>query len=285
MAASNLEKLIRITLASISIIYVFGLIVTTLYYSNYTTSSLSLLRAQYIFAGLWLLLPLLFTYVFAGWAVASFEEEYRQVERWPNARIRRTLLHVVIIFIGMSGLAGFAMISGMILNYALGFIMNDKPLSVGFITSHINDILIVLAFSTLMAILALKSISLVKEISSLKKSISLVLPKLAWLVTFGSILLFLFIAYSGYFVKNIYPHIPLAFGGGRPIMVQFLLKASVQNGIAKNDILKTESSGLRSVPYKLILVTDKTYVIMVDDSLKKSVEFNKDITDGLIMLK
>jgi hypothetical protein len=89
------------------------------------------------------------------------------------------------------------------------------------------------------------------------------------------------VSYTVWFAARIYPLIPYSFGGGRPLAIVFI------EGEKKmpDEIKRADPSGKRSVPYKLLLSTDKYYVVVSPSPKEKSIELSRDSVAGMIVLE
>ena len=78
----------------------------------------------------------------------------------------------------------------------------------------------------------------------------------------------------------VYPLIPYGLGGGKPRTVVLMPgKEGLPTGIAR------DSSSGRSVPYKLLIVTDHSYVVISPAQNEESIEINRDAVLGVVVLK
>ena len=73
--------------------------------------------------------------------------------------------------------------------------------------------------------------------------------------------------------ENLVSQIPASLGGGKPLSVVFLLKA--EQGHTELPVTP-DTSGTRSIPYKLLLTTDKTFVVLSPRKEEKAIEFDQD---------
>jgi hypothetical protein len=87
------------------------------------------------------------------------------------------------------------------------------------------------------------------------------------------------VGYIRYFSTSIYSAIPSAVGGGRPQDVIFLLDK--EHG---EPPVTADSSGIRSVPYQLLLKTDSTYVVQSHKAGEKAIEFRQESVKGMVTL-
>ena len=87
--------------------------------------------------------------------------------------------------------------------------------------------------------------------------------------------------YSMWFSQRIYPFIPFSLGGGSPLVVAFI------EGEKKmpDEIEKPDRSAKRSIPYKLLLATDRSYIVASPSPNEKSIEISRDSVAGMVVLK
>ena len=87
------------------------------------------------------------------------------------------------------------------------------------------------------------------------------------------------VAYIRCFSTTVYPVIPSTVGGGRPQGVVFLLDK--ERGVPP---VMPDGSGARSVPYKLLLKTDSTYVVQSQKEGEKAIEFRQESVKGMVTI-
>ena len=75
----------------------------------------------------------------------------------------------------------------------------------------------------------------------------------------GGLSVLILLWYVSYFARRWYPFIPYYLGGGKPISVVFLLKT--EEGHKELPVVP-DSSGERSIPYKMLFETEKTFVVL-----------------------
>ncbi len=86
--------------------------------------------------------------------------------------------------------------------------------------------------------------------------------------------------YASNFATMVYPLIPYSLGGGKPRTIVFIPgKDGLPTGIAKDN-----SSG-KSAPYKLLTVTDRSYVVISSAPNEESIEIGRDTVQGVVVLK
>lgn len=94
-------------------------------------------------------------------------------------------------------------------------------------------------------------------------------------------LLIVVIGYALWFSARIYPLIPFSLGGGRPLTVEFIEGEKRM----PDEIAKTDRSAKRSIPYRLLLATDKSYIVVSSSPNERSLEIDRDSVAGMVVLK
>jgi hypothetical protein len=95
-----------------------------------------------------------------------------------------------------------------------------------------------------------------------------------------SLLFTIVLGYVLWFSVRIYPLIPFSLGGGRPLTIVFLEgEKKLPEGI------KTDTSSKRSIPYKLLVATEKLYVVLSPERDEKSIEVSRDAVAGIVVLE
>ena len=95
-----------------------------------------------------------------------------------------------------------------------------------------------------------------------------------------SALLMIVLCYALWFSVRIYPLIPFSLGGGKPLTVAFI------EGEKKmpDEIQKADRSAKRSIPYKLLLATDKSFVVVSPSDKECSMEISRESVAGIVVL-
>ncbi|HLV96123.1 MAG TPA: hypothetical protein VKS44_13100 [Candidatus Acidoferrales bacterium] len=96
-----------------------------------------------------------------------------------------------------------------------------------------------------------------------------------------SLLLMTGLAYVLWFSVRVYPLIPFSLGGGRPLTVAFMASEKKFPDGIKADTSTTN----RSIPYGLLVATDKSYVVMSPNQNEKSIEVSRDSVAGIVVLQ
>jgi hypothetical protein len=90
----------------------------------------------------------------------------------------------------------------------------------------------------------------------------------------------LILGFAVWFSVRIYPIIPSSLGGGKPLTVVFF-----EGDKKMPDEIQREGSTKRSIPYKLVLSTDKYYVVLSPAPKERSMEVSRDSVAGMIVLE
>ena len=83
-----------------------------------------------------------------------------------------------------------------------------------------------------------------------------------------------------WFPVRIYPLIPFSVGGGKPLTMVFFEGEKKMS----DEIQKVDRSAKRSIPYKLLLATDKSFVVVSPSDKERSVEISRDSVAGMVVL-
>lgn len=253
---SLIESLSKVFAVALGILYLVGFLVVASYLSRYGVSSFSVLHLQYLIAGFWVLGP---PVILASITYASrrFDERAAPaVEGKFNWR-----------------------------RFAISSLFTGTP----------SALFMVIVFA----------IPNVSENMTWGMSIRLFLFYLAMLNCAGffwtsrqateetwwinrshaapfylALLLMIVVSYALWFSVRIYPLIPFSLGGGRPLTVVFI------EGEKKmpDEIEKTDRSAKRSIPYKLLISTDRYYVVVSPSPKERSLEISRDVVAGMVVL-
>jgi hypothetical protein len=82
-----------------------------------------------------------------------------------------------------------------------------------------------------------------------------------------------------YFAINVYPLIPQEVGGGKPERVIF----EYDNSLAGTLPLKQNKESKYTIPYKLLLNTDNSYIILSPDKNHNVIEIKKNLISAIIV--
>jgi len=239
---------------SVASTYLIGFFVVAWHLSKYGVSSLSLLHLQYLVAGLWVVLPPGFVALLMLTKELPTIHLERRAPKLPW--YGRFVVNAITTFPATAVFGLF-----------LGFLIVN--LSAG-------KLLLVL-FLLVIAALAISFF-----ISSLRippgTTARLISRNLA--PFYGGFAVAIAGFYIWLFAVNIYPAIPYEWGGGKPLDVIFLEgDKPLPDGIVK------DGNTRHSVAYKLLVVTEKSYVVLPQSANQKSLQFDRESVQGIIVLK
>jgi hypothetical protein len=239
---------------SVALTYLVGFFVVAWHLSKHGVSSLSLLHLQYLVAGLWVALPPGFV------ALVMLTKELPTIHL--DQRVPK--LH---------WLGRFAV--NLITNFPANIVFT---LFLGFLIINLST------RKTLIVLFLLVGVGF--TIGLFVSSVRIPPGKTGRLVSrnlapfCGGVAATTAGFYIWFFAVNIYPAIPYEWGGGKPLDVIFLEgDKPLPDGIVK------DGNTRHSVAYKLLVVTEKSYVVLPQPTNQKSLQFDRESVQGIIVLK
>lgn len=253
---SALERVSKLVGFSAAFIYLAGFVVVSRYLSRYGVYSLSIFQLQYLVAGTWAVAPL----VGITLTLRSSQQFGGTAwEKWGRFTWRRLAVISTVTTLpfglALGAVAGlFGDVEGLkwaaISRLALSYWILANCIDAAWISWRVKP-----EFETWWAN---------------RKAVSFYLTLLG----------VLFFIYILYFAGAVYPGIPFSLGGGRPLSVMFLSgEKSLPDGILR------DGTSHRSIPYKLIAVTDKSYIVLSQNKNEQSIEFNREAVQGMVILR
>lgn len=239
---------------SIALTYLIGFFVVAWHLSKYGVSSLSLLHLQYLVAGLWVVLPPGFV------ALLMLTKELPTIhldQRKPK----------------LPWLGRFAI--NLITSFPANIVFG---LFVGFLIVNLSGRKVL----TVLFLLAVVGMTTSFFISSIRFPTGATGRLMARNLApfYGGVAVTSAGFYIWLFAVNIYPAIPYEWGGGKPLNVIFLEgDKPLPDGIVK------DGNTRHSVAYKLLVVTEKSYVILPQSTNQKSLQFDRESVQGVVVLK
>ena len=255
---SFVESLSKLFAVALGILYLLGFLVVASYLSRYGVSSFSVLHLQYLIAGIWVLEPPV-VHSSLTYAARRFDEraspEIQGKFNWRRfliSLVSQGLPSVFVILLLLIPNVFGSMTWGMGIRLFLFYLGIVNCAQVFWISSHAD-------------------------------------PKQeTWLINRGhaapfylALLFMIVISYAVWFSVRIYPLIPFSLGGGRPLTVVFI------EGEKKmpDEIERANTSAKRSVPYKLLISTDRYYIVMSPSPKERSIEVSRDSVAGIVVLE
>lgn len=277
----KIDLLAKATAITLTVLYILGYLVVSLRLAEFGIHSVELLRIQYLTAGFFSLGPLFLIYFLWTLSRLGFEKLFLGEIRigsppasiWP--RIRWVL--VALLRIAWELLQGL-IIAGLVIDAIASIFVPN--VSENLLWRHPWTFMRVVRDSalTVLGILWLqRALNLLKkeERGPNFKTASQVGVPLVFSV-------FFFLAYTKQFSRSVYPEIPLAIGGGKPESVVFLLRHDTGSDFAP--VVRDKTSD-RSISYKLILETDKSYAVISNDSSEQAIQFNREAVEGYVVMQ
>jgi hypothetical protein len=293
----GLEGIPKPLAIGLSVIYFFGFLVVTCHLTRYGVSSISLLKLQYLVAGVWLLAPLAGLWVFLAGIVSPgpslfAERKFEFPVTNPPQDIFERLQQFSKEMLIPQGVRGYLLelfglaimfvpiVLASIVIAAFGFGSLNAASSFMGTFFRFHNLLIWVAFFAGIAITAGLAINALSRTEEEEKAAR------KWKTDgfafyMATLCALILLWYVFYFARNWYPLIPYSLGGGKPLSVVFLLKT--EEGHKELPVVP-DSSGHRSIPYKMLLATEKTFVVLSPKKEEQAIEFERDAVLGMVVL-
>jgi hypothetical protein len=247
----------KFTAAAVGVLYLTGFLAVSAHLSRYGVSGFSILQLQYLVAGMWVLGPP-FALVSVVYSARDFEERAAP-DTTGKFNWRRLLISLFLTAIP----------------YALfwGILASIPGVLLGIMS--MTGIRLYLFYLAMLVCAQVLWISW--QVQPAKET---------WLVNRQAVpfhitlLLSVTLTYVIWFAVRIYPLIPFSLGGGRPLTVAFI--AGEKRLPAE---IKPDSASNRSIPYKLLLATDRYYVVLSQNRDERSIEVSRDSVAGIVVLE
>jgi hypothetical protein len=282
----NIADPAKVGVSIVGLLYALGFLVVTFHLSEFGVAPVTWLRPQYLLAGIWCLLPLLiFTCGFAL-AAMQFSEPWIRYSLVVPRRTRR-YRYIVGAFQGCIMLVTvFVFVSIVIAGLDAPFALIAKRAGHGFdrlgpssiITLKLGGLFLLIAACVFWAKASFSSMAH-SPVEQVRMDRRLAFFSSGLMGVFASLVFAVLYVYS--FSVLVYSVIPLELGGGRPQSVVFLIDSAKQ----QTPPLVVDSSGTRSVPYNLLLITDSNYVVESPAKGEMAIEFKQDSVRGMIVLR
>jgi hypothetical protein len=272
----NFEQLAKLFGAVAIILYVVGLFAVNSYLYGLGASDFSLTRTRFIYTGAITLAALAITILLPVMAIIQFIGGLNSERSQPSGRdsslgyrlwrFGQFLLGATLVLIPFSVFALLQLLRANI--YTLPPDLAELPyiLIMAFLVYFTG-------FGTGICILATTD-----ALSKRGPELLRIRPPIVWSAALSIVLGLAFITL---FTSIAYPTIPNQYGGGRPILVRFLIdKDSTEQ--AEEVGIQMPSSGTLSGPVELLYQGEKTYIIQVDAS--HAAQLSSDLIKGVIRI-
>jgi hypothetical protein len=274
----SLSDLAKLGVAIVGLIYAVGFLVVTFHLSKFDVAPVTWLRPQYLLAGIWCLLPPL--WLVCGLAIIA----QAMLSPWIRGSLdvpRRTRIYRHVV----GGIQGFAMTVVVLGFLAFGIDSVVNPSFSGRLKLWSHASFIALGLFLLLLLSAAALIAGMYPLLGAANPEPMRTDRRIMTLSLGIPVLFLALLmaldYVRLFSNAVYSAIPSTYGGGRQQNVVFLIDRADQ----RPSPVIPDSSGTRSIPYNLLLVTESNYVVESPSKSELAIEFKQDSVRGMIVLR
>jgi hypothetical protein len=264
---SHIETAGKLFAVCFGLLYLTGFLVVTFHLGRYGIFSPTLVRSQYVIAGLFLFVPsaIAFSFIYAVFRKPEDRLGYLKETMANQSRARRIVWVLFdsfrLLFLCYTFLAGMALMFGLDLA------------RVGWKTLIWSSVLIAIFGPILNSIVGIIAavLFLPRENLNAKSYVLFALGMTFFtLMALGSI---------QYFAYRFYSLVPYEFGGGQPLPVVFVLKAN-----EAKDVITQDASGKKSIPYGLLMETSDAYFVVSSEKDQRAIELKKDAVEAVVIL-
>jgi hypothetical protein len=253
-----LEPVSKIAASAVVLLYLSGFVVVARYLSSFGVSALSIVQLQYLAAGIWALGPI----VALGLLIRAREAYEPELTPDTSKKFNWRRFARGLVFTGVPYGAALATLENL-----PGFWVGITWLKIA----------IWYVFFLTLTFLGHSLNESLQANGEQRSKLYTSRAPLFFATSLGAIGL----VYVVWFSANIYPLIPFSWGGGQPQTVIFFEGDKPLPQALSADT----SSPKRSVPYRLLATTDRSYVVVPLESNQLSIEIARDSVTGLIVLK
>jgi hypothetical protein len=256
---SLIESLSKLFALALGVLYLLGFLVVASYLSRYGVSSFSVLQLQYLIAGIWVLGPPV--------VYASLTHTSRRFDEWAAPEVKGKFnwrrFAISSLFTGIPSSLF------VVLLVAIPNVLESMTWGIG-----------IRLFLFYLAMLNCAQLFWMSRQADTKKETWWMNRSHAAPFYLASLLMIV-VSYALWFSVRIYSLIPFSLGGGRPLTVVFIEGEKEM----PDAIERTDRSAKRSIPYKLLLSTDRYYVVVSPSPKERSVEISRDSVAGMVVLE
>lgn len=275
--SSYIEVLSKASLALLAFIYAMGVFVVSLHQSRYGLASISLVRTQYVLAGIWVLAPLMGVLIIGSWMGSAWHDIFRQRPPGGQSRAKRWLWRGRAVLQAVGWAIVCLMFALFVFDVGASYITGREwamtlPKMLGVMGSLLGFALLI-GFTLVGSWVFLRDVNLAAPGKTAND--------LLWGVSYVSVTVILVIAYVSYFTFNWYEKIPGSIGGGAPIPVQFILAPVAAPDTA---VLILEQGGKKSVTYRLLLSTETSYIVTDPFRKNEAIEIDRGAVKAVVYL-
>lgn len=258
-------------------LYALGFVVVALHQARYGIVVTGLLRAQYVLAGIWLLVPGTLVIMITGLTIHFFTLGKRTIksDKWKSLRLWRKILAFVLLIGGVPSVVATSWNNvSLLLNTGvkeIGF----GPISWKALLQMASPGLVLLVF--VLPVLRWQGYWEKHQEMGIRR---LLARNLDDVFTDSVIVVCVAVFYCAFFTTRTYARIPAQFGGGASREARFLFL----NGRPAPAFLQADSTGYESIPYTVVLETDRSFVVRSMARQQQVMEFSRSEIAGTVGL-
>jgi hypothetical protein len=272
------SHVLKAGLSAIGLLYALGLVTVALYASQFGVMALDLVKAQYVLAGFWVILPLLLVLLSISLSATIMRYKLKDEGPLPVTRRRQVLYWCFVV-------CGAVLLLSMCIGIGL-WMLSPLPFSSRLVWEHCGGALGLgmLGYLTLGAIK--ESAQALRQHWSDGPVWDLGKPRFQGVFVWGSLAIVGVAAYLGRFALTLYALIPPAIGGGQPLIVQ-LIRSGSSAAVPDTDFQAVLGRG-RLDKFELLLETSRGYVLRrvrdpLDQGRPEVFELARDGVAGLVL--
>jgi hypothetical protein len=252
-----IESLSKAFAVGLGLLYLLGFLVVASYLSRYGVASFDVLQLQYLIAGIWAIGPP----VLLG-SIYHIQHRFEERAAPDVGKFNWRRVGISTVFSGVPAGAAFSLLA------SVPNVRENMTWSTG-----------IRLFSFYIGIWMIAELFWIsrqvpQELETWWRNKSHAAP------LYLSAIFVLVLGYAIWFAVRIYPLIPFSLGGGKPLMISFFEGEKRM----PEEVQKPTGSAKRSIPYKLLITTDKYYVVVSPSSDERALQVSRDSVAGIVIL-
>jgi len=257
-------------------LYVLGFIVVTFYLAQFSITPSNWLQAEYLLAGFWCLVPIfifILAIIFIAFVVTAEWMRYSMDVPRRTLIYRYTIATIYIITIAAATLVYVSQLIAWLYNIKFSYFGVDSIIAL-----KVFGVVALAIAIGLFGIINLTRYSEIRAKYADRVDRQIAILGLHILFVAGSI--YLFFVYIWYFSTTIYSVIPSEYGGGKPETVVFVLRSPA---LIKPELQMGQSQDM-TVPYKLLLQTEDSYIVKGLNKSVNNIQIQKNTVVSMLVL-
>jgi len=263
-------------------LYALGFFVDLLHLSRFGVLSVNLLRAQYVLAGVWLILPLGLAAAILFIGITTCIYEYNETFRIavpplssPDAPHHWILIDAIVT--GSATGIGLAMAAAAIFMRALESLGQPDLLWSAILRPLPFALLVILIAACLT--LSEHLLREGRDLTGARLEEPLLGPP--WWLVLGAFLMAIMVAYMTNFSRKVYPQIPAELGGGQDQRVTLSFESAAIESTVTSRVYAARVRGAARDEFRLLLVTDRSIYLVGENS--SAVEVPRECIRALVV--